>query len=55
MLKKIRPFCIYGVWVDYQPQGYLIRRTITESYSDRLFSEGETVPVFLLFFEFIMV
>lgn len=27
----------YCVWVDYQPQGYPIRQTITESYSNRLF------------------
>lgn len=35
----------YCVWVDYQPQGYPIRQTITESYSNRLFSVGETMPV----------
>lgn len=35
----------YGVWVDYQPQGDPLWYTITESYSKKLFSEGETVPV----------
>lgn len=35
----------YCVWVNYQPQGYPLSQTITETYSDRLFSEGEAVPV----------